>query len=215
MPRKTRMATPETPASSPPAARRRGARLGGERGIGHRLVAKVAPDVDPHGLQELRGRFAAQTGDHEIVGNGPGRAGRRDVDRRRLHRGDLRRHERPHPPRGPKRLDLLLVERPPPGELGRAMDDPDLRRRLLGQHRRRLQRRIAAAHDQHPLALVLSRIDQPIGHLREIFPGHAQRTGCAAPADRQDHPPRPQDAARRGHQEVVTDPSMDMTLARS
>ncbi len=100
-------------------------------------------------------------------------------------------------------VEPLLVERPAAAELGPPVGDRDVRVGLVGELDRRLERRVAAPHDQDPLARVLPRVDQPVGDLLELLARDAHRARRPAPPDRQDHPLGADDPPIGRDEEVV------------
>jgi hypothetical protein len=68
-----------------------------------------------------------------------------------------------------------------------AIRQRDLGRLQFGNTGRRLQRTVAAAHDEHTLALILLGLQQPVNDLRQLLARHTQFPRCPAPADCPQH----------------------------
>lgn len=73
---------------------------------------------------------------------------------------------------------------PSPPECAAATGQRDGGARLVSDAQRGLQGRIAAAHDQDVLALVLLRVDESIDHLRQVLAGYAELARRAAQPQR-------------------------------
>src|SRR2546425_1578837 len=138
-------------------------------------------------LQQRRGQFAAGAHDDRVVA---------DVDRLVFHLErdpiglDFGRARLEHHSQAPflfGRLERRAVLFLHATERLAAVRQRDLRALLLGDRDGRLQRAVAAADDQHALALVLLRIDQAVDDLGALFARHIQFAGRSAPADRQQH----------------------------